>query len=246
MTPQFSRLVLLAKSGGGRLTDQLQSVTSQFNNRGSSSSSSMEADAPTGGAVKSLSPVVTIQGTANEADSDSSPGPRTPEPEVSPRDEGGRQGRQEPRSVRGRIRPGTGRRSASRGLNKDATDARESGRGLGGVRKESPEAESPMGAGRPAARESFLDEVGSDGDDGDGEQPSPAEEAEYGSPTRPKPPRTHFEKPSAQRMAELDRHVLHVSGFAICFWSLPCFHCQRYCRFLGGGGGGGGGLSCSG
>ena len=207
----------------------------------------MEADAPTGVAVKSLSPVVTIQETANEADSDSSPGPRTPEPEVSPRDEGDRQGQKEPRSLRGRIRPGTGRRSASRGLNKDATDARESGRGLEGVRKESPEAESPMGAGRPAARESFLDEV-SNGGDGDGEQPSPAEEAEYGSPTRPKPPRTHFEKPSSQRMAELDRHVLTVSGFAVCFWSLNChaFTVIDIVVSFGEGGGGGGGLSCSG
>ena len=213
MTPQFSRLVLPAKSGGGRLTDQLQSVRdATVQQQRQQQSSSMEADAPTGGGVKSLSPVVTIQETANEADSDSSPGPRTPEPEVVPRDEGSRQGRQEPRSLRGRIRPGTGRRSASRRLNKDATDAREPGRGLGAVRKESPEAESPAGAGRPAARESFLDEVCSDGGDDGGEQPPPAEEAEYGSPTRPKPPRTHFEKPSSQRMAELDRHVLSVSG----------------------------------
>lgn len=181
-------------------------------------------------AVKSLSPVVTIQETTGEADSDSSVGQRTPEPggfsldRVSgpgakesgspPLDGVSRPEAQESGSLRGKVRPGTGRRSGSPRLDGDRPDTRESRSALGGVGKERQGAESPLDADRPAAIESRSPQHGaSDGSGGVGEeqQSSPAREAEYGSPTRPKPPRIHFEKPSSQRMAELDRHVLTVS-----------------------------------
>ncbi|XP_070196635.1 uncharacterized protein [Littorina saxatilis] len=39
---------------------------------------------------------------------------------------------------------------------------------------------------------------------------SPDKESEYGSPTRPKPPKTQFTKPTPQRMEQLDRYVLNT------------------------------------
>ncbi|KAL8598713.1 hypothetical protein ACOMHN_033277 [Nucella lapillus] len=55
--------------------------------------------------------------------------------------------------------------------------------------------------------------------------PTQEAEAEYGSPTRPKPPMTPFQKPSPQRMAELDRHVLMTPKQLSKF---PAFELAQY------------------
>ena len=82
------------------------------------------------------------------------------------------------------------------------------------------ESGKPFGSPKEGS-ETAVDDIdqrnvgGRDGGDGGGQPRGDVPEADYGSPTRPRPPVVPFSKPSSQRMGQLDRHAMAVSGMLV-------------------------------